>query len=268
MTGIGRTLGGIQRTAAAAIAASLFMIANTWPSRAADPDALWKIMHDRCVPDQQQHGNPGPCVLVDVSGGIGRGYAILKDLNGVAQFLLIPTERITGIEDPALLAPDAPNFFDAAWGARTFVEGQLRRTLPRDAVGLVVNSVQGRSQEQLHIHVDCLRADVREALRRHSGEVGPAWAPFPAPLVGRSYMAMRVSGERLGNDDPFKLLAAGLPGARGRMGLHTLVIAGLDVDGQPEFVILDREVNKEAGDRGNGTELLDRTCGVASAVAP
>ena len=268
MTDTGQAFHRMRRAAIAVTAASMFMVAAARPSRAADPDALWKIVHDRCVPDQQEHGDPKPCVLVDMSGGVGRGFAVLKDLNGVAQFLLIPTDRIKGIEDPGLLASDAPNLFDAAWEARTFVEGQLHRALPRDAIGLVINSVQGRSQEQLHIHVDCLRADVRETLHLRGGDVGPVWAPFPAMLVGRSYRVMHVPGERLGSSNPFKLLADGVPGARGSMGLHTLIVAGMEVEGRPGFVILDREVTRETGDRGNGTELLDRACNVASAVAP
>ncbi len=81
-------------------------------------------------------------------------------------------------------------------------------------------------------------------------------------------MAMRVLGERLAQNDPFKLLATGIPGASEEMGLHTLIVAGLNADGRQDFVILDRRVMKESGDRGNGTELLDRSCSLATARAP
>ena len=54
-----------------------------------------------------------------------KGFVVLKDIRGVAQFLLIPTARIGGIEDPAILAPDATNYWDAAWRARDFVDGRL-----------------------------------------------------------------------------------------------------------------------------------------------
>src|SRR5258707_15471950 len=85
---------------------------------AADPDALWKIVHDRCVPNEEKTGLPAPCTAVDLAGGEGRGTAVLKDLVGVAQFLLIPTSRLGGIESPELLAPDAPNYWVPAWQAR------------------------------------------------------------------------------------------------------------------------------------------------------
>ena len=58
------------------------------------------------------------CVDVDEADGV----ALLKDLNGVAQELAIPTRRLTGIEDPLLLAPDAPNYFAYAWHERAAVE--------------------------------------------------------------------------------------------------------------------------------------------------
>ena len=85
-----------------------------------------------------------------------KGVAILKDLVGIAQMLAIPTRRITGIEDPQMLAPDAPPVFAVAWGAKTLVEARLDRALPREAVGLAINSKWARSQDQLHVHVDCM----------------------------------------------------------------------------------------------------------------
>jgi CDP-diacylglycerol pyrophosphatase len=72
-------------------------------ARAADPSALWKIVNGKCVPHEQAADDPSPCAAVDVAGGVDKGFAVLKDMNGVAQFLLIPTARIGGIEDPAIL---------------------------------------------------------------------------------------------------------------------------------------------------------------------
>ena len=153
----------------------------------ADPDALWTIVHDRCVPDQRQHNDPAPCATVDLSVGDEHGYAVLKDINGATQFLLIPTERISGIESPAILAPGATNYLAAAWRARSFVDERAGQTLPRDWVSLAVNSEVSRSQNQLHIHIDCVRADVHEALTEHVAEIGAVWTPFPVPLAGHLY---------------------------------------------------------------------------------
>jgi len=59
----------------------------------------------------------------------------------------------------------------------------------------------------LHIHVACLRPEVRDALKNHLGEIGDKWAPLSVPLVGHQYLAMRVNGEEL-QENPFKLFCS------------------------------------------------------------
>src|SRR5215510_13677139 len=87
-------------------------------ARAADPNALWNIVHGKCVPHMTAGQGPAPCALVDLAGG----YAVLKDIRGATQFLLIPTARVTGIESPEILVADSPNYWRAAWEARRFVD--------------------------------------------------------------------------------------------------------------------------------------------------
>ena len=134
----------------------------------ADPNALWTIVHDQCVPDEEASSDPAPCALVDLGGGESRGYAVLKDLVGATQFLLIPTERISGIESPALLEPEAPNYFAAAWHAGSFVDARAGVDIPRDWMSLAINSAVARTQNQFHIHIDCVRADIRESVSQTS----------------------------------------------------------------------------------------------------
>jgi len=118
---------------------------------ARDPNSLWLITHNVCVPDQRQFGNPSPCMKVDLAAG----YVLLKDPNSPTHFVLIPTARVAGIEDPAILLPTAPNYWDQAWRARRYVEERVGRALGRDEVSLAINSINGRTQNQLHIHIDC-----------------------------------------------------------------------------------------------------------------
>jgi CDP-diacylglycerol pyrophosphatase len=211
-------------------------------------------------PTRGEHDDPAPCAMVDLSAGEEQGYAVLKDINGATQFLLIPTEQISGIESPAILAPGATNYFAAAWGARSFVDERSGQTLPRDWVSLAVNSEVSRSQNQLHIHIDCIRADVHEALTAHAAEVGSVWTPFPVPLAGHPYSAIAVTGDDLDAVNPFALLADGVGGARADMGLETLVVVGaIGADGQPGFVILAGRADDTTGDTGSGEELQDHT---------
>ncbi len=261
MRSVARVFQPLSRFSVALVAAFLVAV-GTVPSAGADPTALWTIVHEQCVPDEQLHDNPAPCARVDLSGGKDAGQqtgnAVLKDLVGANQFLLIPTARVAGIESPQILAPDAPNYFGAAWQARTFTNERAGWTLPRDWVSLAINSVAGRTQNQLHIHIDCVRADVHAALSEYATAVGPGWAPFPVPLAGHPYQAMAVSGENLDAVNPFVALADGIPGARGDMGSRTLVVVGAVLpDGSPGFIFLTDRVDTATGDVASGEELQD-----------
>jgi CDP-diacylglycerol pyrophosphatase len=232
-------------------------------AQAADPSALWKIVNGKCVPHEEAERDPAPCSLVNIPDGVGKGYVVLKDLTGIAQFLLIPTARISGIEDPEILDPEATNYFDAAWQERYFVEERLQNPVPRDAMTMAINSTYGRSQNQLHIHIDCIRPDVRAAIDGNLDKVQGVWTPFPILLAGHHYRSIRIANETLTDVNPFRVLADKDPQAAHEMGKHTLVVIGATF---PEtgagFVLLDDTANPATGDFGSGEELQDHACKV------
>lgn len=243
---------------------SVIFIALLAQARAAqaDPNALWNIVHGQCVPDWQQHrALRSPCVAVDLKKGIAGGFAVIKDQRGQTQFLLLPTKRITGIESGALLTPHATNYFTAAWRERHLVERALGHAMPRDTLSLAVNSELSRSQNQLHIHVDCVRADVRDALNDAAAKIGSRWAPLDIWLFGHHYSAMQVPGTTLAGHNPFKLLARGVAGAAADMGHYTLLVVGMTFAGhKPGFVILEDHADPAHGDNAGGEELQDHAC--------
>jgi CDP-diacylglycerol pyrophosphatase len=229
-------------------------------AHAADPSALWNITSGKCVPDMRDHKNPGPCAVVDLDAG----FVILKDIVGATQFLAIPTVRLAGIEDPAILAPDAPNYWDRAWRERALTEHLAGKPLPREALSLAINSAYGRSQNQLHIHIDCVRKDVRDALAAHRDAIDEYWSAFPVPLAGHQWRAFRVNGRNLGSVNPFRLLAVGDPDAAAHMGRHTLVVVGMTWPGDIEgFAVMDGEADLLTANRGSGEALQDHDCALA-----
>jgi CDP-diacylglycerol pyrophosphatase len=234
----------------------------------ADPDALWKIVHGQCAPAMAATGSPAPCLSIDLQSG----WAVLKDRNGATQVLVIPTDKITGIESPALLGKGAPNYWRYAWNARSYVEQLAHRSIPREDLSLAVNSQLGRSQNQLHIHVDCLRPDVRDALSARLAAIGPKWSRFPTPLAGHRYIARRLEGAELDARNPFKLLAEADRRAREDMGHETLIVAGVRLPGgRPGFVLLADRADPARADLGSGEELQDHAClvlGPSPAAAP
>jgi CDP-diacylglycerol pyrophosphatase len=238
--------------------------AATLGVRAADRLKIWSIVHDKCVPDQKANGAPAPCAEVEIGDGEDDGVAILKDLRGVAQHLAIPTRRVAGIESPEILGPSAPNYWRAAWAARSFLNERLHRELPRDAVGLAVNAATRRSQDQLHIHIDCVSPDVRKALSAYAGELAADWHVLPFTLAGRRYWARRLDSADLSDAAPFRLLADGIAGARSDMAHETLVVLGATfAPSTPGFVLLADHADL---DGGHGEDLLDSDCKVARAL--
>jgi CDP-diacylglycerol pyrophosphatase len=256
-----------KRSRIAAIASFcifVLLVAGAAAQTGLSRDALWEVVHDLCVPGESQRHDPAPCARVDLATGTENGFVILKDLRGGSQFLLIPTLRISGIESPIARSPNATNYFAKAWDARTYVTQALHRTLPPEDIGLAINSAVSRSQDQLHIHIDCIRPDVRDALMQRKASIGSRWAPLGVLFEEHRYMAMRTAGDL---PNPFELLADGLPGAGRDMGNRTLVVTGsTGPNGRAEFIILEDQVNKD--DLANGEELLDHACRIAANAAP
>ena len=208
-------------------------------------------------------GRPEPCIELDVSSGIERGHAILKDRNGLTQYLLITTGIVAGVEDPKLLEPEAPNYWLPAWSARRHVEARAGVSLPRDSISLALNSAYGRTQNQFHIHIDCVRADVLAALKANSSAIGPDWGPFPVPFNDHVYQAMRLVGETLGID-PTLEVARRDEAVRSAMGRQTIVVVGATFeDGAPGFYLLTDTADLARFDRASGEELQDHACALA-----
>jgi len=241
-----------------ACCAALAIVAVPRPANTKNPDALWKIVDGKCRPNMAASGQPAPCTLYDAA----HGFALLKDISGQGQFLLIPTVRTTGIEAEPLLSAHTPNYFAQAWDARARVGKAYGVALPPDDVMLAINSSQGRSQNQLHIHIDCIRPEIKTALYFMRHEIGRTWAPLPAPLAGHTYRAIRIDGTSLDGVYPFRLLAASLTDPQQEMGRHTLALVPENYAGGYGFVLLDDHVDALHHDMASAEELQDHACAV------
>jgi len=227
---------------------------------AADPNALWQIVSLDCVPAARTKGNPGICASVDLPGR----FAILRDRKGVAQHLLIPTDRVSGVESPLLLAPGAPNYWADAWNARRYVENALQKAqrapLPDDEIGLEINSAMRRSQEQLHIHIDCMSASATAALASHRNDPPRVWTD--AAIDGARYRVMRVPGGAF-DFNPFDIVARDRAGPD-RMASQTILVTGAGAHGADAgWLIVNSSLDTDGG-TGSAETLLDHRCGQSS----
>ncbi|AMG92325.1 MULTISPECIES: CDP-diacylglycerol diphosphatase [Citrobacter] len=220
---------------------------------AGNPDALRKIVLEQCLPNQLQHQNPAPCAEVKPDAG----YVVFKDRNGPLQYLLMPTYRINGTESPLLVEQYTPNFFWLAWQARDFMSQKYGQDIPDRVVSLAINSRSGRTQNHFHIHISCLRPDVRAQLDANQAKISTRWLPLPGGLRGHEYLARRVTESELAQRSPFMMLAEEVPEARERMGSYALALARQSDDA---FVLLATQRNMLAFNRASAEEIQDHDC--------
>ncbi|HZZ22031.1 MAG TPA: CDP-diacylglycerol diphosphatase [Roseiarcus sp.] len=199
--------------------------------------ALWQVVR-ACVADFKLTGMPFPCLKVDLSSGEERGNVVLR-APLLDDTILAATRRISGIEDPFLQSPEAPNYFDAAWRARAFLKGADGQAPERDAVALFVNSAMVRTQDQLHIHVGCLFPYARRTLAAAAPKVPMGqWAQIGPVVPHTMFWAYRIPGTDLASVNPFRLAAEAVAGKTKGPGDLTVVVAGVRVNSDDEFLIL------------------------------
>ena len=219
-------------------------------------DALRQIVQNQCVVNWLQHHDPSPCERIFLADPkiSDSGYAVLADRKGGAHYLLVPTHTMAGIDASELLDPDLPNYFAEAWRARDLITKFVGHDVPRTAIGLAVNTAHSRTQDQFHIHIDCLRQEVFESLRASAEHMTDVWSPID--VAGSTYSGLRIMGDGLDGSNLFEMLATLKPDTRRHMGDYTVVAAGMQFKSGPGFIVL-------TGTGPSGELLLDSSCAVA-----
>ena len=237
------------------IAAALWYF---WP-HSSNPNALWNIISQKCLPNQRSNGKPAPCAQVDEQ----QGFVVLKDMNGPLQYLLMPTARITGMESPALLEPATPNFFSQAWAARHYMAEKYGKPIDDSNVSLAINSQYGRSQNQLHIHISCLLPEVKKRLIKDGVAMGYNWQQLPDKLLGHTYLARKVTPAELNQRGAFRILAEGVPEADKKMGHYGMAMVSLQGG---DFLLLASERDLLKLNNASTEEIQDHKCAVLDPV--
>ncbi|MCJ2072534.1 CDP-diacylglycerol diphosphatase [Methylobacterium sp. J-030] len=241
------------------VVASLFAVTLIPGADAANParDVLWVALQG-CVLAKKAAGRSFPCLSVDLGDDTRPGTAVLRAPGQPTHTVVMPTDNVSGIEAPVLQGPRGAAYWRAALDARHFVSDALQGRLPVAAVGLEVNSVGGRSQDQLHIHLDCMHRSVTAALKAHGDAVGESWVPFPVPLEEEQYLALRVPADAVETFNPFAALAR-VPGWRGRLHDASFAAVSADPDDPGAGMILLAYRMPEA----SAEELMDHSCRAA-----
>ncbi|WP_294540294.1 CDP-diacylglycerol diphosphatase [uncultured Rhodoblastus sp.] len=199
--------------------------------------ALWHVVRV-CVADAGLLGVPFPCRQADLAGGKEQGSVVVQPplLNDM---IVVPTRPLVGVEDAFLQTPEAPNYFAAAWRARSLLVSPSGRRPEWDEVALVVNPAMVRTQDQLHIHVGCLFPRARIALAAAAPQVPVgAWVRLPEIVPHIAFWGTRVGTSSLSGVAPFRLAAEALADRVRERGKLTLMVAGVRVAGAEQFLIV------------------------------
>ncbi|MGY2685796.1 CDP-diacylglycerol diphosphatase [Pseudomonas tolaasii] len=227
------------------------LFAGAWKWRG-NPDALWHIVSRQCVPSQQERQTPGPCLSVDMD----RGFTLFKDQHGPLHDLLIPVDQVSGIEDPALGRHLLPHYFAQAWRHRGILSEGLKKPIPDQFISVAINSRYGRSENQLHVHIACLRPDVFKTLSQ-ANTLDEQWRELPMRFNGHVYEARTLSAADADTLDPLELLREYVDAQADVMSYYSLLMTPR-ADGS--LVLLTTHLSLTGMNLGSAGELQDYRC--------
>src|SRR5215208_1685972 len=224
----GRALAGVLCTT------SVLILAFSGPASASPtllgPGALWTVVRT-CESAKASVGLSFPCIDLRASAD-GYGVALVRPPLPRKHLLVVPTSRIVGIESPELRGQAGSAYLALAWAARDKAAGELG-PIPWADAGMAINSVANRTQDQLHIHVDCLTPQAQASLATAVSALTEQWR-----ALWRGVWARIVRGEDLRATDPFGPSIDRLPlGPSGLSGLN-FGVAGIEARGGKGFVLL------------------------------
>ncbi len=219
-------------------------------------DKLWPVVRT-CVAAKRLLGIPFPCLAVELpENDMNKGYVVLRPFK-LDDLILSPTRESVGVEDPFLESPAAPNYFAAAWRARSFLKDPDGAQPERDEVLLVVNSKRARSQDQLHIHIGCLSPADRKAF----GEIARKLPRNRWSQLERGFAGVRVREADFAALNPFSLAIQGFEGAAQNPGMLSVSVIGARVDGEDDFLILATfDGVRGQSPHASAESLLDKRC--------
>lgn len=238
------------------------LLALSATSTKAEPtrNVLWLALQT-CILAKKTVGKPFPCLAVDLGNKDQPGTGVLRAPGQETHTVLMPTDPIVGLEAPELQQARGAAYLQKALSARRYVVDALRGRLAIEDVGLAVNSVGGRSQDQLHIHLDCVKPGVRLALRGHATQIGRHWAPMSIALQGRRFFALWVPADEVESFNPFAALSQ-LPGRANLRETSLAVISAPLGDPRPGFFVL-----ADRSPQAHAEMLLDHQCSIVSKTA-
>ncbi|MGP1958190.1 MAG: CDP-diacylglycerol diphosphatase [Arsenophonus sp.] len=162
-------------------------------------DKLWKNINQKCISKFINSKLELPCIKINKQ----YRYVIYKDIKGILHHLFIPLDKISGIESPFLQRKNTENYFILAWKNRELFIKLLNKPFNEKFLSLAINSKYGRTQEQLHIHLACLKHQVFLKIKKNEDIITNNWKPLNEKINNHQYLAIKVSWLDINKTSPF-----------------------------------------------------------------
>ncbi len=223
-------------------------------------DALWAVTDNLCMVNYQYTGHPSPCQQVYIPKGKQQGFTLIQNPRYPYHFILVPTIPMSGIESPLLSVRNRPDYFGYAWLMRYQLTSVYGRPVPEDRLGMAINSAWGRSQNQLHIHLTCLREDVYRQLKAERPYIQDAWHPLPDKLLTHTYYARRVLQPTAMGIYPIASVASHFRLSPPMLAEYGIALVPTTFWGEKGFILLATRRGWDKGNRASVESLLDKEC--------
>ena len=125
-----------------------------------------------------------------------------------------------------------------------------------------MNSIIVRGQDQLHIHIGCLLPYARRSIEAAAPRIPiGGWARIGAVVPHTMFWGYRIRATDLANAEPFRLVGEAFAGRARSRGDLTIMVAGVRVEGDDEFLILASYAHAPGAWWPVGSDdLLGRAC--------
>jgi CDP-diacylglycerol pyrophosphatase len=213
-----------------------------------------------CIVAKSVTGRPFPCLSVEPDKADRPGTAVMRAPGSPSHVIVMPVRDIVGIEAPELRHQIGNILWRESLASRRHVVEALNGAITIDDVGIAVNAEGGRSQDHLHIHLDCLGRSVHTAVLTSAQHINGDWTLLPHKLQGSRFFAMRTKAVDAERFNPFDAVQT-LPSRGSRPNEITFVAisTGPDDPDRGHLLLAFRAPG------GHSEKLLDHACLIAQA---
>lgn len=228
-------------------------------------DALWMITQDLCMTNYHYRRDPAPCQQIYQPQGKEQGFSILQNPRFPYHFILVPNLAMSGIESISLSREGRTDYFGYTWLMRYRLMAAYGAAVPEDMLGMAINSASGRSQNQLHIHLTCLREDVRRQLQAERPYISEQWRPLPDRMLNHSWYARRVMQPTAMGIYPIASVAREFHLTSPQLADYGVALIPTTFSGEKGFILLTTRRGWDKGNRASVESLLDKRCDILRA---